>query len=166
MQSLCFLQKTHYCLLSVSGKHPKRNPNPRLMSWHALYDAWISVKDDYCIPTHSQSAMCPHETTTELLTLLKSSLSTSDSLPGVGGEKGEGRRGVHRGSNSQLSASHYLPFGGLEMSWRCQTGYLLGPSSSGWPADSLRADQMAATPHWPCVRCCGSWGLVTHKYML
>lgn len=77
---------------------------------------------------------------------------SADILPGVG-EAGEGH---------QLSAPHYEPFGELEMSWRCQKGYLLGLSSSGWPADSLRADQMAASPHWPHVRCWGSCDHTTH----
>ena len=52
--------------------------------------------------------------------------------------------GGHAGSNGQLSAPHYLQFAGLEMSWGCQAGYLFGPSGSGWPPDSLGADQMAA----------------------
>lgn len=56
-------------------------------------------------------------------------------------------------SIGQLSAPHYLLFGGLEMSLRCHTGYLLGLSSSGWAADSLRPEQMAVIPHWPHVGC-------------
>ena len=49
-----------------------------------------------------------------MLTLLKSSIGTVFMVL-VGGQTV---------SMDQLSAPHYLLFGGLEMSWRCQTGYL------------------------------------------